>query len=103
MSLSKGQRDTPDENPPMATDPAYQRMVRERENERQNYLNAKTILTDLIAELRKHHYPSTPTQLSKGEPFALPVKVCRTCRPWPCATSVVLDRAEARLEEVTNE
>ena len=59
----------------------------------------RAILQDLIAELRELHYRVTPTQLSRGEPYALSIKVCRTCRhDWPCATARILDRYDRSSE-----
>lgn len=86
------------DNPPEATPLWYQRMVRQFEDERQAHLYARQILRDLIAELREIHNP-----LDRGDGFVH----CRYCGPltlrWPCETSRELDRAEARLREVTSD
>ena len=79
------------DNPPMATDPAYQRIVMEYEQARQDYLNTKVVLTDLITDIRNRHYKDR--------------EMCASCQGdlWPCSTFYAIDRAEARLKEMTDE
>jgi hypothetical protein len=56
----------------------------------------RTILSDLIAELRTTHYPHTCT-----DPEDFPC-CCQECREhWPCGIEATARSAEARLRDVS--
>ena len=58
----------------------------------------RSILTDLITELRAEHYPHPCT-----DPEDFPC-CCESCAgAWPCLMADMADRAEARLREMTGD
>ena len=61
----------------------------------------RAILLDLIADLRAHHQGEPASGLLNGDGKIR----CQTCvyQVCPCATAMHLDRAEARLREVTGD